>query len=304
VTVFVFDIDTDDSENDITLNSVPVTVTTPGTSTYSGLIDDARLVIDGTTVDSTSADVTGGTTATAVVTFDVDGDVTIDAGERVKAELQLRFKALATGDEGATVKGEITTANVNDIDAEGADDLANTPVDQLTGSAAGEEHQLLTEGVYAEIVSTDADTTVKDGVDDTGTFVVKFDVTAFEKDYFINNVGTRATATVAVIPATGAIYRIVDSNGAAYDVTGATSTANAVLSATADEESNEFKVNDGETETFTLTVTFTPGDDDVNKSYRLELLGLVYSEAAAGAAMFHTASPDTDFRTDYVNIGA
>ena len=231
--------------------------------------------------------------------FDVDGDVTIDAGDRVKAELQVRLKALAV--QGSTVKGSVTTANRDDIVAEGADDLAGA---QLSGSATGETHTLRSEGLVVEVVSVDESTQVKDGVDDTGTFTVKFDVTAFEKDYFINNVGTRATATVALIPATGAIYRIVDSNGAAYDVTGATSTVNAVLSSTADEESNEFKVNDGETETFTLTVTFTPGDNDVNKSYRLELLGVIYAETAAGAASFNTASPDTDFRTDYVNIGA
>ncbi len=89
-TVFVFDLDTDDSVNDIELNSIKVNVATTG-ATYSTLVDDAEIVIDGVTIDDVTVDATGDE---AVLTFDVDGDVVIDAGDRVEAELRLRFKSM------------------------------------------------------------------------------------------------------------------------------------------------------------------------------------------------------------------
>jgi peptidoglycan hydrolase-like protein with peptidoglycan-binding domain len=296
VTVFVFDLDTKDSVNDIELTTVPVTVSTPATSTYGGLIDDARLVIDGKTIDSSAADLDsnfGASSSVAIINFDVDGDVTIDAGDRVKAELQLRFRALVDGDEGATVQGSVTSVNADAIVAEGADDLETN---QLSGAATGDVHTLRTTGIYAEAVSDSAVTTVKDSVADTATFVFKFDVTAFEQDASINNAAFRDSSVLS-----GIVYEIQDSNGVATT----TGTVDAVVSSTADEVTSEFLVDEGGSETFTVTVTFTPAAGyGVNSSYRMRVVDVNYASVAGGTVSAYEATPVEDFRTDYVNIGA
>ena len=147
ITVFVFDIDSDDSVNDIELSNVPVTVETSVGDTYDALVDDARLVIDGVTIDSGASDLTpaGGAAASVSIDFDVDGDVVIDAGDRVKAELQIRFNNLLGGDEGAQVRASV---DGDDIIAEGADDLEST---QLDGSAQGAWHTLRSQGAAIEM---------------------------------------------------------------------------------------------------------------------------------------------------------
>jgi hypothetical protein len=281
VTVFVFDLDTDDSENDITINSIPVQVV--GGVAYATLIDDARLVIDGTTVDSTFSDVTLTTTAvaddTGTIDFDVDGDVVIDAGDRVKAELQLRFKSLDPANEGETIVASMTDGDL--IDAEGADDLGTS---QLGGSATGEIHKLMTTGIFAEVVSVDTDDAGTDG--DIGVFTIKFDVTAFEGDYYIHANADDAADT-------GALYSF---NGVAV------ATDSGTLSSTADEVvADVFEIKDGETETFTLKINATVG---AAGDVRAQLDKLFYAGDSADAndplvVEEHIASPVEDFRTDY-----
>lgn len=280
--VFVFDLDTDDSVNDIELNEVAVTVVI-STGTYATVIDDAELVIDGVTID----DFTASTSVNGLVTdlvFDVDGDVTIDAGDRVAAELRLKFQSLDV--EGTTVQGKVTSAQASAIVAEGADDLDNTSPDQLTGSATGDVHTLRTAGIDVELDSVDADVTVNDSAtDDYATYVIKVDVTAFEQDVF-----------VAIDDAVSFLTSLEESDGT--PVTVGTSTAN--LTSTADEQGAYYLVNEGETETFTLTVTFTPGAANTEARVQLDSIEFAATEAAPNQSW--TASPDTDYRTAVVTI--
>ncbi|MCB9814340.1 hypothetical protein H6784_02895 [Candidatus Nomurabacteria bacterium] len=200
-TVFAFDIDTDDSTNDIELTEVVVYVDV-SSSTYGNIVDDAELVIDG--VKISDVDVEGNASSTAILTFNVDGDVVIDAGDRVEVELVLTFKSLAAGNEGTTVQAYVNADG--DIDGEGADDVTST------GTATGDEHTLRTEGAVIEFVSStetlklnsDATTT-----DDSGTFVLKFDVTAFDTDLFINKTAASGTAMGTV----GVNYQVTDGSG-------------------------------------------------------------------------------------------
>jgi hypothetical protein len=277
--VFRFDLDTDDSVNDIELNEVVVTVIT-GNDNYADVVDDAELVIDGTTIDD--FDVVISTTTnpgdTATLTFDVDGDVTIDAGDRVEAELMLKFKALAT--EGATVQGKVLAANANNIVAEGAEDLDNTGPDQLTGSATGDIHTLRSAGINVEAGDIDATVTTVDGGSDYATYEVEVDVTAFDQEAFFSVDG-----------ATSTVWSLEDSSG--NSVTAGVRTV--VLDSTADEENGFFIVREGETKTFTLTVTYKPG---AATSARLQLDSLKFSpDEDTTPGQTWTASPDTDYRT-------
>jgi len=281
--VFTFDLDSDDSVNDVELTTVVMNVyTTFGTSTYNLLVDDAELVIDGVTIDDVV--VTNGGTATATLTFDVDGDVTIEAGERVAAELNLKFKSLRGEFEGATVQAEVTSAQADLVVAEGADDLA---AGQLSGAAQGDVHTLRTAGINVAIESVDADVTTGDSAtDDYATYVIEVEVTAFEQDVYLSTT-----------PGTSLSY--VLENGAS--VTATTGTRSVTITSTGDEVGSTFEITEGSTETLTFTVTYTPGV--AQTAARMQLNSLTFgSSSGTPTGQTWTASPEEDYRTAVVTM--
>ena len=288
-TVHVFDLDTKDSVNDLTLNKVEVTVVV-SSSTFDALVDDYELVIDGTTIDSladnngagTAGDYTDG--ATVVLTFDVDGDVTIDAGDRVEAELNLRFKSLNAGDEGVTVQGKVTSANADAMDVDGADTLTTS---QLSGASTGDAHTLRTAGIDTDMTDDSAVVTTVDAADDYATYMIEVDVTAFNQDVYINT-----------NPATSISYVLQDGAGS----TTVTGSRSVVLTSTGDEVNGYFEVTEGSTETITLTVTYTPGV--ANTAARMLLNSITFDDDSTGSGTTKTQStlPAKDYRTDVVTI--
>lgn len=277
-TVFVFDLDTDDSENDISIESVPVKVTVSST-TFNNIVDDYELVIDGVSIDDVATYTDG---ATVTLVFDVDGDVEIDAGDRVEAELNLKFNSISSALEGTTVMAQVD--NADGIDAEGADDLSAS---QLSGAATGEAHSLRTMGIDTEMTDDSASKLSVDGADnDTATFEIEVEVTAFEQDVYID-----------VDPANSISYSLVDGTGA----TATSGSQVVVLSSSADEVSGYFEITEGSTETITLQVTYTPGED---ASARLQLNSITFDDDSTGSGNTSTQTtlPATDYRTAIITI--
>lgn len=269
--VFSFDIDSDDSVNDIELNEVVVRVATTGAA-YSALVDDAELEIDGVTIDDVTVDATG---ELATLTFDVDGDVTIDAGDRVEAKLMLRFRALAT--EGATIEASILSTGV---EGEGADDVTSEG-----SNVTGGTHTLRSEGVAVELDSTSAVVTTGDNAnDDYATYKIVLDVTAFEQDVFINTDESVSASTT-----------VVDSSGA-----GVAGTSTVVIDSSADVEGNSFKIAEGETESVTITVTFDAAV--AGAAARLQLNQLVFGDNDGDDDQTWVALPRSDYRTSIVTL--
>jgi peptidoglycan hydrolase-like protein with peptidoglycan-binding domain len=286
LSVFAFDLDTDDSTNDIELDTIPVSITVNG-STIGNLVNDMRLVIDGEEFDDWSYATGTSASTSVVVLFDIDGDHTIDAGDRVTAELEVEFKALTA--EGATIQGSVTSNNSANIAAEGANDVEGE------GSATGDVHTLRSSGAILDLVSTtetfkgntDATTT-----DDSGTFVLKFDVTAFESDLFVNKTAASSTAAAGT---QGVNFIVTDGSGNAVSV--GTPTAN--LSSTANTVGSQYKVAEGETKTFTLTVSLDP---NATGFYGVQLYSLNFKSTAGDPTVYQRALPASDFETDALEI--
>jgi peptidoglycan hydrolase-like protein with peptidoglycan-binding domain len=284
--VFTFDLDTDDSVNDVELTTVVVTVAVVGTSTtystYAKFVNDAELVIDGTTI---SAVTIGGTATTAILTFDVDGDVTIDAGDRVAADLMLKFNALAAADEGVTVQGLVTSVQADLIVAEGADDLSAAT--QISGSATGDVHTLRTAGADVSAGTITSVVTTQDlATNDYATYKMQFEVTAFNQDVYIS-----------VVPATSTNYTLEDGSG----VAAVAGTRTATLSSTGSQVGTAFEITEGSTETITLEVTYVPGV--ANTAARLNFNTLTFgSTSGTPTGQTWTASPDEDYRTAVVTV--
>lgn len=277
--VFTFDLDTDDSINDIELNSISLNVATT-VANYATLVDDAELVIDGTTIDDVTVTYSG---LLAVLTFDVDGDVVIDAGERVEAQLMLRFKSLASGNEGATVAGSISSLTTTIVDAEGSDNLTNS---QLSGAASGDAHTLRTAGVDTTMTDDSAVVTSVDGDDnDYATFEIEVEVTAFEQDVYIPTNGSTVSTVISTSTGTTSVSVTLDSS--------------------AEEVNNRFEITEGETETVTIRYTLVQAATGSNTTTgaRLILGSLGFYEASTGGTLkTQTTLPATDYRTAQVDI--
>jgi hypothetical protein len=132
---------------------------------------------------------------------------------------------------------------------------------------------------------------------DLAEFTIKFDLTAFDDTFYVD--ATAGTSTEA--GAVAAIYKI--ENSAGTEIVYATSTVSDVLSSTASLESGDFRIDEDDTETFTLKVTFNPSDTPGSGDYRVQLVSVDFGDDA-GASVFnqtaHIASPDEDFETEYV----
>ncbi len=298
LTVFIFDIDTDDSLNDIEINSLPVTIEL-SSSTYNALVDDIEIIIDGVTIDASASDVAGGGNATVVVTFDVDGDVVIDAGDEVEAEVRVRFKNLAPGNEGMTVRGLVTPTNANNIDAEGADDLTNTGTDQLLGSATGDYHTLRTTGLSFGDFSFTTSVPSQQTADSTfGEFKLTIEVTAIgDEEIYVPLTASAFDGAAALVAGAGAVYRVELADGT--DVASSTAdalSASLVRVSGGDEDNGYVRLDSGDSATFNLVVTFNPGSTAAQ--YRVVLDGMGFSLSEVPATDFEEATPASSYDTD------
>tara|TARA_B100000508_G_scaffold114486_2_gene93300 strand:- start:3628 stop:5670 length:2043 start_codon:yes stop_codon:yes gene_type:complete len=283
--VFAFDLDTDDSTNDVEVEQIIVDGAVASGTPVADLVDgnDVRLLLDGDEVDTDDVTVAGNT-----ITFDFDsGDLVIDAGEEITLEMEVTFDALLPVNEGSEISFSLT-GNTTKIQAEGADDLGAS---QISGAASGETHTLITAGivVLAEDVETSTDTS---GDNDTlGEFTIDFDVTAYDGDFYITDNSAANTG----------------SDGAVFLIEGpatTTATITSTLTSTGDEDTTGvFTVEEGETETFTLRVT---ADVATSGDYRVTLRKVYYSTNTDGAtgAVERALNPVQDYRTDYETIQA
>ncbi len=281
VTVLVFDMKAD--EHDLEVKEIPV-YWTIGTANFDDVIVDVELHVGDEVYDDYTT--TGGGTTNATTTFDLDGNIDIDANSDVKVSVVVKLNSQSGNySEGETIKAELRTSEVDAIDAEGGDDLTAS---ELKGTAIGDTHQLLTEGIFAEIVSV-SETSKSDGSNDdaVGEFTVKFDVTAFEDTFYIS------ATTTSVFD-----YDIEDGDG-----TTVSTSSSAAVSSTATREGDAYRIDEGDTETFTLTVTFDP---DVAGYYRVQLNSVDYGDAAANTTnkAAHSVAPDEDFETGNLYLNA
>ncbi len=272
--VFAFDIDTDDSINDIEIRRIPVELTV-SEATFNTFARDVRLVVDGKTI--TRKTITDG--ATGVVTFDVrSNELVIDAGDRVTAVVEVDFKPLSQTLEGATIAGRVVAGN---IVAEGADALAGS---QLSGTVTGDTHTLKTAGAIVTAQDRAAVvTSVQGSLNDYATYRMVVAVTATNQDVFLP-ANTNALT-----------YELRDASGAVIEAN-----ATAVVSSNAREQGGYFFIPEGQTRTITLDVTYQP--QVAMTSARVRLLTLEYAATAVTPNQSWTATPVHQYETSVVTI--
>jgi hypothetical protein len=296
VTVMVAELEAEDS--DIELNKLVVRVDT-GSASTSKVVDEARVVIDGEEFKAEAVSGTGaptGNNSTLVTSagtstwyvFDIDGDVVVEADGSVDMEVVIDFNDTDDGNRypnGTTIKASVTSVERNLWQAEGADDLGTS---QFTGTAVGDQHTLVGEGILVPVSGFSAEVDTLGQNDTIGEFVLEFEVTAVESDFYIREFASTSAT----------------DRGVQFTVDGAigTGSVSASLTSTADEDTpSVYTVREGETETFTLTVTVDP---QTTGTFRVQLDEIFYSadtdginDGAGGEDGVYVPTPVSDFRT-------
>ena len=296
VNILVFSLEAEGS--DIEIREFPIELLTSDND-IDDVVSDVQFVVDGTSMGDIS---NVGVGTTTLFEFD-NNEFIIDEGDTVTVEIvvDLKERDADTYAAGTTVEANVTSAERESIVAEGTEDLTATDSDDISGTADGESHQLLAEGVFAEIVSVDDDMTNEDTAGaDKAVFKIRFDVTAFEDDFYVPF--SAASTSVAADTSAGTNYRIEGDSGMPVGPQG-TSTLVAGVTNTSGADTaggSHWVVRDGETETFELSVTYGP---NANGSYRAQLMFVNYATSTdTSIVSTHNAAPSEDFETGSVQI--
>jgi hypothetical protein len=221
--ILAFVLSAEDSDTDVEINEIEIDIVV-SSGTIGDLVKDFWIEIDGEEIDAESYNDNG---LTATLSFDVDGDVTIDADDEVEVVLYAMFRAM---DEDSDLQGATIVASLDrdQIDAEGADDIT------VGGSDVnGEEQTLMTSGVVAEFVSESF--TAENASDGkNGMIKIVFDLTGVGDDFEIANDGS-------------------DFN---YTLTNATEVDARVAVRGETARSGDFTIKDGETDRVTFSIEF------------------------------------------------
>ncbi|MBC7836675.1 peptidoglycan-binding protein [Acetobacteraceae bacterium] len=305
VSVLAFDLEA--NNQDVVVDAIPVGLTAATTTasftqpmTLSGPVKRAILKMNGTTIDTKT--IPGTAAMSYTVVFD-DLDIDLNEGDTAEFEVLVDLNNadwtnFATGTTlYATTSGSGTGSTEWDIEDSEGDSI------QPDGSVTnvGEKLIFQTSGISAAFVSASESKTFEAsiaGQKDVGEFKIVVDITAVGDDMFIdksvtadpdrNGMGSAgtgfqwATTTESTTGSTTPIAQTVTASGS-----------------TSGDSTNTFKVNEGETRRFTVTVSLESSNDGVAA---VQLTGINWATAdGASSANFYTSNM-SDFKTDLLTL--
>jgi hypothetical protein len=286
--------------SDINIDELTVSIDPNGTGDATDIASSFILVIDGEEVDTIdSGDCDDNTcTGTEAYTFD-DLDFDLSEGETVDVEVRADINEIDGTD---FVEGDSLTATIDSdlIDAtdETDEDLTTS---ELTGIVNGNAQAFYSEGiVVASMSGNDADAISVDGAADYGQFVIKFSVMAIGQDVYLDKSFASSTSTSSSASGNN---RVAVSNSSGTVLSSGFAAALSSTDSDADEETNTFKIDEGSTADFTLTVNAT----GTNAQARAILYGLEWgtSDSATLSNVYtFDMGPNGDYKTSYVYISS
>ncbi len=289
--VFDFKLKTNSSSEAIQVNSFDLVLSATDvaggnqpTTIDNSIANDVTVTVNGQTFSSDSVtdnlpNFTNGSTATSTYHFSFNsGDITIPGNkgsEDVKVTVKLRPQG-TNYDNGTVLHASI---NGTTIDAEGVDSTETVDMSGA-GTVTGKVQTLQSNGLSFNFVSGTHSLVASDASPDIGTYVLKYELTAFGEDISVNK-GCDASSTPSVA-----------DSGTAYTVSG-TSTNSCDVTSTADvnpDDSGAWIIHEGDTETFTLSVVVTGN----NAFHEVWLSGVNYDETTTDTTpdQFYTSSLD------------
>lgn len=270
-------------DGDIELDTLFVNIET-GTANFTDVVHDVRMLVGSKTFRKEAVTTTGSySPKSALVSFDIDGDITIDEGDKETIKVVVDLKAQTAYANGETLRAQVTSLERNETVAEGSDDVT-----LFSGSAVGKSHRLLADGIVIPTDSVEFTSNTQGQNDTTGVFTVEFDVQAVEGDFYIAEYASTTADTT-----TGGVRFTIDA------AAGTPTSVSAVLASSAREDTDGvFTVREGRTETFTLTIVV---DASAAGQHRVTLEDVLFSSNSNGVtgAETYTTSSSQDYRSPY-----
>lgn len=268
------------------LNEFPITFGA-ATSNMNVIAENVTLKIGNDEFSETVPSIAAG--ATASITFD-NLDFDLEAGKTVNFQVIVEVADVDDFTAGASLTASVTATN------RGAMDVENEEGDQLaagekSGTAGGEAQEFRANGIKVELVSKDAVKSANDTNDlDTGTFTIKFKVTAIGDTVYV--------ASVASPDGAGANAYTMDYSG-----TATTTDQSAVLVNTTDSDltaGGTYMIEEGESEVFEMTVLRNGSATD--GLYRVSLTNIKWDiDDDSTPDITYSTNLDT-FKTGYINL--
>ncbi len=266
--VFAFEIDNQE-DVEVLLTDLMIDVTT-GSGDADDLIRRATLVLDGDEFD-------GDINASGIEFEDIDFELGED--EEITAELMITLVRDAAN---TTISFDIDSA---DLEAEG---LESGDDSDVGGSADSATHTIALAGIGINALST-SQAVVTPGSNASatyGTYTLRFEVEAFDEDAYI---ATTADTSGTV----GVTYSI---NGNAFS-----GSQTEYLTSTASIEDGFYRIDEGDSERFTLTVTLDPSTAGTF-SVELDSVRFNDEDSFTGSTVFMIDGGNQDYETDPVYI--
>lgn len=277
-----------EGSSDVTIDSFPVTFTTANATGLSNVTGSVTLVLDG---QKFRQSVTS-TAPSASIVFD-NLDFVVEAGDTVNFEVWADINKIGGGgiDAGDDIKASVSGINLNNIDVinDQGDQLGTSSTDR-SGSVTGEVQTFRVSGIDVSFVSSTASVNQSTGGNnDTGTFTIKFKVTAVGDNVYVGKlVANAASYTVDVGgTATGAGLSSVIVNNTDTN-----------LSSSGDN----YMIEDGQSETFTLTIARTNSSGSTTPGLTRASLNEVYWNLDDSTSYKTYDSNMSAFHTDYVSL--
>jgi hypothetical protein len=203
-----------------------------------------------------------------------------------------------TLDEGDSLTASLTSTNRDymDVENEEGDQLSDS--NEKSGTATGESQEFRTSGIMLDLVGTPT-TSVAAGTstnDDQGTFTIKFKVTAIGDNVYVSSLADAKLSGVT----SGKTSVLVDRAGTA--TVGGVTVAITNNTDTDLTSVGNYLIEEGDSETFTLTTTVQLPTAGLSGLFRAVLGGVSWSITdVATPANAYTSNLD-NFKTDYVGL--
>ena len=286
VTIAVIEIE-ETAGVDATIETIEVTIETPVGADTADIIRKAYLFVDGDEIASES--IPAGTQS-ALLEFDNLG-LELDGDDSMDVEIVVDFKD--TDDQMRYANGEtvqVTVFNITEADDsfgndEGDMDTANG---LLSETASGEEHSLYADGMMVEFTNGSCTSVVVDGGDDRADCEMNIKITAFGEDVYVAKALTASE------------FDILDSSSTSWLNTGSL-----VISSTnnqSTEETNSYRVDDGDTATFEVTASTTLTVDASVRAL-MSQLDWGFSDGSLVETYAVNMGVNGDYKTGYVFVG-
>jgi len=268
---------------DIELDTLYVNVKT-GNAAFNDVVSDIRLKVGNKTFKKDKVVTTGDYTSTSsLVSFDIDNKVTIDEDDEEDVSVIIDFKAKTAYQNGETIFAQVTSAERDRTEAEGADD-----VEEFSGSIIGKVQTLIAEGIFVPTNSVKMSTKSLGSDSNLGEYNIEFTINAVEGDFYLTD--QTSTSSLSTL---GGIQFSVEST------VGEPTSVSASISSTAREDTaGVFTIREGRSETFTLFVVV---DAASAGQHRVALDALQFTANANGItdSTTYAVTPKSQFRTPY-----